>query len=552
MLHGLGAVYEPLPPDAKALFFQYSDFGAELPDFLREGHTIKPRLPRKRDQKSDSAAAAHLGGRRATSAPRGGSRGVFERPPWDASPPERPTRCKNLEAVLPFKFLAPAELRQLLSKAHRQVRYAGLRVDKCLGLVESTTSQAEQRAAEAAHTLDSDAIRELETHPSSMTAQEAQLLEALDTLERVTGRVLGAMDIQREKLARLGTSAMHAAASMQRGMDVLAQRIQGERSSKAHSRRQGSSDTAYTAAATSSLRHIQTTAANDEALFELQQSAMDAMSLADEVRLAGIDALETTRSQASSVVAARNGVFTATRAVLHTPLTTTDAEARRAAARALHGILSSLSQQEETLTKQESALLRGRFDEVAVAAAERKEERRTSPCLTATFWPDSRTPAPVRGFMSPLGLPNPASDSITERECPEGRAGSSGPVTSTGYHHTAPTTSSATSLNGRALSSRFPPPPFSVPMLGPDCSILGSPLETWIERERAVGVAPMRATSPPRQTAIPDADHTMASWLEARELEQQQDCATSAASLAIDMVDLDVEVGDDDDPFDVA
>lgn len=116
----------------------------------------------------------------------------------------------------------------------------------------------------------------------------------------------------------------------------------------------------------------------------------------------------------------------------------------------------------------------------------------------------------------------------------------------------APTTSSATSLNGRALSSRFPPPPFSVPMLGPDCSILGSPLETWIERERAVGVAPMRATSPPRQTAIPDADHTMASWLEARELEQQQDCATSAASLAIDMVDLDVEVGDDDDPFDVA
>ena len=87
-------------------------------------------------------------------------------------------------------------------------------------------------------------------------------------------------------------------------------------------------------------------------------------------------------------------------------------------------------------------------------------------------------------------------------------------------------------------------------MLGPDCSILGSPLETWMERERAVGVAPTRATSPPRQTAIPDS--TMASWLEARELEQQQDCATSAASLAIDMVDLDVEMGDDDDPFDVA
>ena len=60
------------------------------------------------------------------------------------------------------------------------------------------------------------------------------------------------------------------------------------------------------------------------------------------------------------------------------------------------------------------------------------------------------------------------------------------------------------------------------------------------------GQQPDKATS----TAIPD--FTMASWLEARELEQQQDCATSAASLAIDMVDLDVEMGDDDDPFDVA
>jgi hypothetical protein len=245
MLHGLGAELKPLPPDHKALFFEYNEFGAELPDFLREKKKspIRPRLPQSRNNQG-----------RASSAPREGRGGAFERPPWDSSPPERPTRYKNLEAVLPFKFLIPSELRALLSKALRRVRYAGLRVDKAASLTDELLAQADLRASHAERILDTPVLRELERHPSACTAQEAEVLESLDTLGRIARLVQADVNERRARLEAFSWAATHATGDMQRTSAALERRARGV-SSRARADATGK---------TSALRHLPASAANDE------------------------------------------------------------------------------------------------------------------------------------------------------------------------------------------------------------------------------------------------------------------------------------------------
>ena len=78
-----------------AVFGRYDEFGAELPEFLRSD--VKPRLPRTREGEKFSRSD-----RRSSSAPRGRSN-TFERPPWDDSPPPRPSRAKDDEVTQAFK-----------------------------------------------------------------------------------------------------------------------------------------------------------------------------------------------------------------------------------------------------------------------------------------------------------------------------------------------------------------------------------------------------------------------------------------------------------------
>ena len=139
------------------------------------------------------------------------------------------------------QFMGPRELADFVAKISRMIRYAGLRVDKSLGLTEGAAHQAELRVADASAALSSDVIKELELRPSLCSAQEAKLIEALDNLKRVAERVLDAMDAQREKLTALAISASRTADALRRD----AEKLSGRRSAR------------------TSIRHIPASAAND-------------------------------------------------------------------------------------------------------------------------------------------------------------------------------------------------------------------------------------------------------------------------------------------------
>ena len=138
-------------------------------------------------------------------------------------------------------------------------------------------------------------------------------------------------------------------------------------------------------------------------LFQIQSAAMEASQLSDAIRQASTDALDATRSHSARLVTCRTQVFAATRAVLNTPIVAYDAEARRTAAKGLHGIIASLCQEDQGLSRREDALLRGKYDLVAAmgtAEGEAEGGRRSARSSPGSSPPPPQAP-PARGSKEP-------------------------------------------------------------------------------------------------------------------------------------------------------
>ena len=237
-------------------------------------------------------------------------------------------------------------------------------------------------------------------------------------------------------------------------------------------------------------------------LFEIQHAAMETIDLADEIQKAATDALEANRAQSARIVTARTAVFQATRALLLAPITTRDVASRRAAARNIHGIVSQLSVDEQSLSGTEAALLRGKFE----VAPSHTRTGRDVPARTSgdQLWePQSHknsssgavsgapcarrdAVAAVRGFMAPQR----ASIDAQRPDAPMADQACSRADPPRSSSHAA-TRASAPSLQGSSCTFGGACACSGTPSCDRSTagSIPGSPLEAWMEAERRRGVA---------------------------------------------------------------
>ena len=330
-------IREPLHESPAAVFMKWNDFGAELPEFLNPESDLRPKLPR-----SDVRYA------RSSSAPRPRPHRACERPPWDNSPPSRLVRERKEEFETPFTFLSPRELEALVHKERRLVHWAQKRVEKTLGLVRVNLTSAEQRIAEANAVLASSAIRAKERaikrEPRTATEEEHALLGALDYLDRAAFAAQCAMEERETRLSGFTDATKRMLGALDKAASYLKARREDLHGNPM------------------SMRHLPTTTANDEQLFRIQSLTSEASQLAEEARIACSEASDAARTEAARVVKARERIFAAVRAITKTPLLAYNAEGRQAGAGNINDLLRSLSQEEQSISKVENAVLRGRFD----------------------------------------------------------------------------------------------------------------------------------------------------------------------------------------------